>query len=151
MKLFGLIALTVAAGGLSVAGAAARPQPGGDRAAVARVLEDSAEAWSAGDLDRFMGCYEDSEATSYIKADGVVRGYRAIHDMYAARFTGASAMGKLLMNILDFRPLGPRYALVTGRFRLERPPAAGGEASGIFTLVFHKSAAGWRIVSDHTS
>lgn len=150
LKLLSLVALAVAAGGVAFAGGRARAEAGGERAAVARTLEESAAAWSAGDLDRFMRCYEDGEATAYVKADGVVRGYRAIHDMYAARFAGAGAMGKLSMEMLDFRPLGPGYALVVGRFKLERPAGAGGEASGIFTLVFHRSAGGWRIISDHT-
>jgi ketosteroid isomerase-like protein len=80
----------------------------------------------------------------------VVKGYRAIRDMYAARFGGTSgALGQLTMEILDFRPLGPDYALIVGRYHL-KPAKPGPEASGVFTLVFHKSAAGWRIISDHT-
>jgi len=122
-----------------------------DKAAIEDALTASAQAWSRDDLDAFMHCYEDGPETAYVKADGVVKGYRAIRDMYAARFGGASgALGQLSMETLDFRRLGPDYALVVGRYHL-KPAKPGPEASGVFTLVFHKSAAGWRIVSDHTS
>ncbi len=122
-----------------------------ERMAIEDALTASARAWSRNDLDAFMHCYEDGPDTAYVKTGGVVRGYRAIRDMYAARFGGASgALGQLSMETLDFKRLGPDYALVVGRYHL-KPARPGPEASGIFTLVFHKSAAGWRIVSDHTS
>ncbi len=122
-----------------------------DKAAIDEALAASAQAWSRDDLDAFMHCYEDGPQTAYVKADGVVKGYRAIRDMYAARFGGASgALGRLSMETLDFSRLGPDYALVVGRYHLQ-PAKPGPEVSGIFTLVFHKSAAGWRIISDHTS
>jgi len=122
-----------------------------DKAAIDDALTASAQAWSRDDLDAFMHCYEDGPETAYVKAGGVVKGYRAIRDMYAARFGGASgALGQLSMETLDFKSLGPDYALVVGRYHL-KPAKPGPEASGIFTLVFHKSTAGWRIISDHTS
>jgi ketosteroid isomerase-like protein len=60
-------------------------------------------------------------------------------------------MGTLSLSILNLRPLGDDYALVTGTYHLTRGKDQGGNAGGIFTLVFHKSDAGWRIISDHTS
>jgi ketosteroid isomerase-like protein len=49
------------------------------------------------------------------------------------------------------RPLDAGYAVVIGRFHLDSKAEAGGESSGIFTLLFHKTANGWKIVLDHTS
>ena len=60
-------------------------------------------------------------------------------------------MGKLSLSVIEDRPLGTDYALVTGRFMLTRTQADGGNAGGIFTLLFHRSASGWRIAYDHTS
>ena len=37
------------------------------------------------------------------------------------------------------------------RYKLERAAGLGGDKAGIFTLVMRKSAAGWRIIHDHTS
>ena len=55
-------------------------------------------------------------------------------------------MGELSLTILDDRPLSAEYALVTGRFALTRTAAEGGDASGIFTLLMHRAAQGWRII-----
>ena len=43
------------------------------------------------------------------------------------------------------------YAAVIGRFHLDRSQEAGGESSGIFTLLFHRTAQGWKVILDHTS
>lgn len=152
------IALTVAVevgAGPATAGAQAvhgRPATMSDRHAIAAVLDRSAAAWTRGDLDGFMACYEDGPETTYIRPDGPVRGAGAVRAMYAARFKpGGQGMGRLTTDLLDVRPLGMDYALVTGRYRLERKATEGGEAHGVFTLVFHRGAAGWRIISDHTS
>ena len=45
-----------------------------------------------------------------------------------------------------------RYAAVTGRFHLDR--SAHGEAArddGVFSLLWEKTADGWKIILDHTS
>ncbi len=119
-----------------------------DSQGVEAVLDESAADWSRGDLDGFMRCYEDAPDTLYVSSRGVVRGFSAIRGMYAARFAGAAgAMGRLSLTIDDQRPLGADYALVVGRYVLSR---GAQRASGVFTLVFHRSAPGWRIVSDHT-
>jgi ketosteroid isomerase-like protein len=60
-------------------------------------------------------------------------------------------MGKLTFSELEFRMLGPDHALVLGKFALERSAAAGGNASGRYTLVLHKTVKGWKILHDHTS
>jgi uncharacterized protein (TIGR02246 family) len=125
------------------------------REAVTKTLVESADAWSRGDLDAFMRSYEDGPDTRYVKRDGVVRGYRAIRDMYQARFgSDPGGLGRLSLEVIDFAPLGEGYALVTGRYHLllrAQAQAQGGAATGIFTLVFHRSRAGWRIISDHSS
>ena len=118
-------------------------------AELASVLQDSAAAWSRGDLDGFMHCYEDDAATTYVNGSGLVGGYHAIRAMYAARFTGgAGVMGRLSTQLMSARPLGPDYAIAYGRYRLERPT---GHTTGLFSLVFHRASGAWKIVSDHTS
>ncbi len=130
----------------------AAPAGGGDRASVVAVLDASAAAWSRGDLDGFMKSYEASPDTVYIGRSGPVRGVAAIRALYASRFgQGPGSMGQLGLSVLEYRQLGPDFALVTGRFALRKPGASAVSSSGIFTLVFHRSAAGWGIVSDHTS
>ena len=60
-------------------------------------------------------------------------------------------MGHLEFTELDVRMLGADHAVVTGHFHLARSAAGGGDASGIFSLVFEKEATGWKIILDHTS
>ena len=120
--------------------------------AVQAALDASAAAWSSGDLDRFMTCYEKAPTTTYVNATHVLRGYDAIRAMYAERFSGGSSavMGQLTLNVVDFRMLGDAYAYVVGRFHLHRDAAHGGEVTGPTTLLFKRTPAGWRIIADHS-
>ena len=123
-----------------------------DQAAIAEVLQDSARDWSRGDLSGFMQSYEDAPQTAFVTSQGLITGFAALKSHYAAKYgSGAHGMGQLALAIIDDRPIAPDYALVTGRFRLSRPAADGGNATGIFTLLMHRTARGWRIAYDHTS
>jgi ketosteroid isomerase-like protein len=147
--------------GAAIAGpraqARALPSEAGEAASITAALAASAAAWSKGDLHGFMRVYENSPATTYVTAAGLVTGYGAIEAMYAARFgaataqAGPAALGQLSLTVLACRKLGPAYALVTGRFLLRHPATHKPDSTGIFTLVFHQSADGWGIISDHTS
>ena len=45
-----------------------------------------------------------------------------------------------------------RYAVVTGRFHLQRSEhGAAPQDDGVFSLLWHKTPAGWKIILDHTS
>jgi uncharacterized protein (TIGR02246 family) len=127
--------------------------PGDEGAEIRSVLHRSATAWSAGDLAGFMACYENSPDTLYLTGTKVVLGYDSIHAMYAARFDAcnAGARGALSMTLLAVKLLGPEHAIVLGRYTLDRNEALGGSVAGPFSLVFHRTPAGWRIAADHTS
>jgi ketosteroid isomerase-like protein len=60
-------------------------------------------------------------------------------------------MGQLTFSDLEVRPLDARFAVVTGHFHLARTASGGGDAQGIFSLIFEKTAEGWKIIVDHTS
>ena len=96
-----------------------------DAADIDAVLQSSAVAWSHGDLDAFMQSYEQSADVTFVGRTGLVRGYTAIHDMYARRFGSGGRMGRLTLQVLDDRALGPDHALVTWLVRSRmaaRPP-----------------------------
>lgn len=141
----GAVAAVVAASPVGAVGAPSRE-------AVSRVLDASAAAWSAGQLDRFMECYERSAATSYVGGGRVVLGFNAIRTMYAQRFGGGdrAAMGRLTLQVVEFRQLDAAHVYVIGRFHLERDAGHGGPASGLTTLLFHRTSIGWRIAADHS-
>jgi len=70
---------------------------------------------------------------------------------YQRGYPTAEARGTLTYSEIEVRPLGEGYALVLGRFALKRTQAGGGDAAGRFTLVFRRTAQGWKIIHDHSS
>lgn len=128
---------------------AAPPSPK-DAAAMRKTLEDSAKAWSKGDLDRFMQSYEDSADTAFVTPQGVLRGWAPMRDRYKKRYGQGAALGQLTFSDFEATALGPNYAVLYGRFHLKQPGKPG-EQTGVFDLIMHKTAKGWRILSDHTS
>ena len=133
----------------SLMATAAFAGPAEDKAAIAKVLGEASAGWSRGDLDAFMASYEKAPQINYVSGGKVTQGYDAIREIYAPRFATPAEMPKLSTEIVDFDPLGADYAAVIGRFNLAMPN--GEKATGLFSLVFHKTAQGWRIVSDHSS
>ena len=112
------------------------------RQEIEELLRRSAAAWSAGNLDGFMECYEESPDTLYLSATRFVSGYEAIRSMYAERFGGA--MGSLKISVLEIKPIETSHAVLVGTYSL-------GVDSGSCLLVLRKTARGWRISADHTS
>jgi ketosteroid isomerase-like protein len=112
------------------------------RQEIEALLSRSAAAWSAGDLDAFMECYEDAPDTVYLSSTRLVSGYAAIRAMYAERF--GPTMGRLEFNVLQLKPIETSHVLVVGAFRLEG-------RSGNWSLLLRKTSRGWRISADHTS
>jgi uncharacterized protein (TIGR02246 family) len=121
----------------------------GARSDVATMLAQSASAWNRGDLDAFMQSYEDSPQTVYMSATNVLHGYAAIRAHYAADYH-PGAMGTLSVSDLTVRQLGADYAVATARWHLVRPHGAGNRLGGLFSLVLHRTPAGWKIIADHT-
>jgi ketosteroid isomerase-like protein len=117
-------------------------------AAVRGVIEAQAAAWNRGDVAGYMEGYAKEEATTFVSGDRLTRGWQTVHERYKARYDTREKMGTLALTELEFRPLSDFYMMATGRWQLTR----GGDAPrGRFTLIFRRTAAGWRIVHDHTS
>jgi uncharacterized protein (TIGR02246 family) len=117
---------------------------------IRKVLEDQVAAWNRGDIDGFMTGYDNSPRTAFI-GNSVQHGWEDVRRSYHERYPTPEKMGKLDFSGLEIQMLGPDYANVLGKFHLARTAAGGGEASGVFTLLFHKTANGWRIIQDHSS
>ena len=115
------------------------------------MMSRSEAAWNRGDLAAFAKDYEDSPDTTFIGRDITHGGTQAILDRYRRGYPTREAMGTLTFSEISVRPLGKDYALANGRFALKRTPAGGGDAAGRFTLVLHRTKAGWKIIHDHSS
>ncbi len=117
---------------------------------VIKVLLAQEEAWNRGDLDAFAQSYKDSPDTLFITSS-VNRGYEGLLESYRRNYPNRAAMGNLAFSELEVHPLDERFAVVIGRYRLERSKKDGGNAEGIFSLVLEKTEKGWKIVVDHTT
>jgi uncharacterized protein (TIGR02246 family) len=118
---------------------------------VRALLKNSEAAWNRGDLPAFASYYEDSPETTFIGREVTRGGTQAILERYRRNYPNRDAMGELSFSELEVRTLAADVALATGKFELKRTVAAGGDTSGRFTLILRKSAAGWKIIHDHTS
>ncbi len=127
-----------------------------DEAAIRAALNSQVENWNRGDINAFMSGYEDSTETTFIGTAAINKGFQPILERYKKGYTNREQMGTLTFKDLEVRMLGAttgatEYAIVTGRFHLERT-AKGSAAKddGIFSLIWHKNDGKWRIILDHT-
>lgn len=119
-------------------------------AAIRRVLAHQQSAWNRGDITAFMRGYDNSPHTTFI-GKTIAYGYQPILARYKKAYATRAAMGTLTFSDVTVRMLGRNHAVVTGRYHLARTTSAGGDASGIYSLIFARRPAGWRIILDHTS
>lgn len=112
------------------------------------VLAAQQGAWNRGDIPAFLLGYWNSPELTFAGSEGIVRGYDGLLERYRKSYPDKAHMGELEFSQLEIRPLGSDAALVLGRWHLKREV---GDAGGVFSLVFHRFPAGWRIIHDHTS
>lgn len=122
-----------------------------DDAAIRQVLVVQTTAWNAGNIETFMQSYKDAPDTTFIGAK-VRLGYQPILENYRTNYASKQKMGTLTFSELNVRLLDAKYAIVTGRFHLSRTQMdKGAKNDGVFSLVWEKTEAGWKIILDHTS
>lgn len=130
------------------ASAAAPASWAADRAAITAALQASSEAWNRADMQGHLAIYVDS--VTFMTANGPRPGVAPIAEGFSrSLWRDGRPKQNLRFEQTVIRPLGADAALATGRFIL----SGGGEAdnSGWFTLVWVRTAAGWRAVHDHSS
>jgi ketosteroid isomerase-like protein len=122
-----------------------QPDP---RAEMLAALQASADAWNRGDLKGHLAIYDES-VTAMTKG-GPRPGIAPIEAAFTqAYFRDGQPKQQLRMEQVAIRTLSADSALMTGRFIL----SGGGEPeqSGWFSLVWLRTASGWKVVHDHTS
>lgn len=119
-----------------------------DEALIRDATAASADAWNRGDLKGHLAFYADS--VTFMTRSGPRPGVGAIEESFTKTFFEAGRpKQQLRFEQVAVRRLAEGAALQTGRFVL----SGGGlpEQSGWFTLVWQRTAAGWRAVHDHSS
>jgi uncharacterized protein (TIGR02246 family) len=117
---------------------------------IVKVLLAQEAAWNRGDIDGFAQAYKDSPDTLFV-TNSVNRGFAGMVDAYRRDYPNKAIMGTLSFSELEVHPLDERFAVVIGRYHLERGKKEGGNADGIFSLVMEKTDKGWKIIVDHTT
>jgi uncharacterized protein (TIGR02246 family) len=116
---------------------------------ITEMMQESARAWTRGDLEGFMASYEDSPATTYVTPKLVVHGRDAIRDRYAPRFVPGARHDALTFENVEVDLLAPDIANVIGYYRLIRGDST--TAYGPTSLVMRRRDGKWRIIHDHSS
>ena len=117
---------------------------------VIKVLLAQEDAWNRGDLSTFASGYKDAPDTLFITKQ-VSRGYAGMVDEYKRDYPNRASMGTLAYSELEVRTLDENFAVVIGRYHLDRGKKEGGSADGMFSLVFERTDKGWKIIIDHTT
>lgn len=116
--------------------------------AVRAVLDEQAAAWNRGDIDGFMAGYARSNETTFISGETITRGWQTVLDRYKKNYNSRDKMGTLAFTELEVKPVSDDAAIALGHWQLTR---ANDSPKGRFTLIFRRTADGWRITHDHTS
>ncbi len=119
-------------------------------AAIRQVLTDQQAAWNRGDIDTFMRGYDNSSQTTFI-GKTIAYGYQPILERYEKTYATRAAMGTLTFSDVTVKMLDRDYAVVTGFYHLVRTTNGGGNANGVYSLIFARKPKGWRIILDHSS
>jgi ketosteroid isomerase-like protein len=117
-------------------------------AQIRSVLRAQQEAWNQGDIDGFMNGYARSGSTTFVSEDAVRRGWENVRERYLKKYSDRGKMGLLTFSDLEITLVSVDAAVVLGHWKLKRTQD---RPHGRFTLIFRKTADGWRIVHDHTS
>jgi len=127
---------------------------------IKHLLVSQVEAWNHGKLDAFMQGYWHSPDLTFFSGDTVTRGWEPALLRYRQRYQAeGKEMGKLEFQDLKIDLLSRRSAVVTGRWQLtmsngktsDTKSSDSKQPHGLFTLIFKRLPAGWKIVHDHTS
>jgi ketosteroid isomerase-like protein len=115
---------------------------------ITAVLDAQAAAWNRGDIDTFMQSYAQTDTLRFASGGSVTLGWKPTLERYKKRYPDKATMGTLAFTEVEITQLAPDAAIAFGRWKLTRDKDA---PHGLFTLTLKKTAAGWRIIQDHTS
>lgn len=117
---------------------------------IVKVLLKQEAAWNHGDIDSFAQGYKNSPNIIFVTRQ-VSRGYAGMVEEYKRDYPTKASMGTLTYSDIEVHTLDEKYAVVIGSYHLERGKKEGGNADGLFSLVFEKTEQGWKIIVDHTT
>jgi len=126
----------------------AQDLPQDERTKIREVLMQQEAHWNTGNIEDFMQGYWQSDSLVFIGSEGLTYGWQTTLDNYRKRYPNRDAMGQLTFTVLKLEALGEGYALLLGKWYLQRKV---GDIGGHFSLIWKKIDGKWYIITDHTS
>ena len=143
-----ILCIIVATAVMPAAARQKKPQMSKEAREIQAVLDRQVAAWNRRDLEGFMDGYWKSPDLSFYSGGAKTSGWQSTIERYRNRYQSEGReMGELTFSDIEIELLGPRAAFVRGRWHLKMEST---EVGGLFTLIFRKLSAGWKIVHDHT-
>lgn len=116
-----------------------------DDLSIRQVMSAQEKAWDNGDIPGFMEGYSDS--VCFVSKKGITCGKAGVTANYQKHYPDKVAMGELTFGGLEILGAGANNAWCTGTWELVR---AQDTLGGGFSLLWERTAQGWRILRDHT-
>jgi len=153
-KLFAALGMTTLPVFLLVSAAALAQEPTQTpeqkAAAVRAVMDAQVAAWNKGDLEGYMAGYWRSPDLEFYSGTTITKGWDATLERYKKRYQqGGNEMGTLDFSGVEVHTNASGVAWVSGHWHLKMKD--GSDRGGLFTLIFHRTSVGWKIIHDHTS
>jgi uncharacterized protein (TIGR02246 family) len=124
-----------------------QPPGAADAAAIRAVFDTTAAGWNRGDLAAYLSAYADSASGNGASGFDMTK-----HDIERTMRAGFWRSGRPAQSLryedLRIRMLGRDHALVNGAFVLSG--AGRPDRRGLFTTVWARTTAGWRMIADHS-
>jgi beta-aspartyl-peptidase (threonine type) len=143
-----VVALLTSAAPPPAAGQAFPAPAPADSAAIIGGLVASQDGWNEANLAKHVSLYVDS--VTFMTGQGPRPGRdRVVESFTRTYFRDGRPIQALAFDHVALRALGPDHVLMTGNFHLtggDRPDQAGW-----FTLIWARTADGWRVIHDHSS
>jgi ketosteroid isomerase-like protein len=144
MHIFVLVAITV----FSACECRHAVNSGEAKTDILAVIQQQERGWNAGSIEQYMNGYARSDSVRFASGGNVTYGWRTTLERYKRGYPDKASMGTLAFTNIDIKMLSDTSALVFGTWKLKR---VQDEPWGLFTLIFHRTNDGWRIMHDHTS
>lgn len=118
-------------------------------AAVA-ALDKKVAAWNRHELSGVLSAYADSPELSVMSTGTALFGKEQLKERYQKWYgKDSSLMGTIGYSDLKSKELNKDAVLLTGKYSLEEPKEK--PANGVFTLLYSRTNAGWKIIHEHLS
>lgn len=111
-----------------------------------QMMHDSADAWTADDLDAFMLAFHNSPDLTFAIPTGITKGWGPLK----ARYAKSIAKSNLWFTDIETTVITADTALVFARFH-NVMKQGGDYSTGLTTLLCKKIDGNWVIVHDHSS